>query len=166
MAPMYFASNIDTSTRLQAHHGYHIEDQSPPQAPEYNGSPSHGGGRFRREWQAQNSPKVFPFVYERSALIGDEFPKECDKKIEYHDGANSITILSDALGRVAPIRLVQSVVRKSNIWMEQQREIAALDDEDVAYLYRKGTFTLPGREIWWVDRQIQSYPNADVREML
>jgi hypothetical protein len=154
-APMDFASIIDTPTLSPLHCGSSVQDQSPLRPLECGRSPSHGGVRLREhEWQVQNRPKVFQFVYEKPSLTENESSKECDKDIEYHDGTNSITILSEALGPVAPIRLVQNITRKSNLWMGQQREIVALDDEDAGYLYRKGAFTLPRPEIWWVVHQI------------
>jgi hypothetical protein len=165
-APIYFASKIDTPTRPLAHRGSHIQDQSPLR-PLGCGSPSHGGGTFyEQEWAAQNRPKVFQFVYERPSLTEDESSRECDNEIECHDGTNSVTILSEVLGPVAPIQLTQSITRKSNLWMEHQHEIAALGDEDASYLHRKGAFMLPRPEIWWVPCQIKIILNANVRDTL
>jgi hypothetical protein len=152
---MGFASNIDNRTLSPVHCGSRVQDQSPLRPLDYGRSQSHGGVRLgEHEGQVQNRPKVFQFVYEEPSLTEKESSKECDEDTEYHDGTNSISILSEALGLVAPIRLVQNITRKSNLWMGQQREIVALDDEDAGYLYRKGAFTLPRPEIWWVAHHI------------
>ncbi|KAL2703936.1 hypothetical protein AAEP93_005007 [Penicillium crustosum] len=63
--------------------------------------------------------------------------------MEYHGGTNSMTILSEVLGRAPPKRLVRIVLRDPGSDPRHQLESTGLDDADIEYLQRKGALDLP-----------------------
>ncbi|KAF9889082.1 hypothetical protein FE257_008059 [Aspergillus nanangensis] len=126
-----------------------IQPPPPPFQSPYSSSPSQeseGVGedesqlqicREMAEWNAG-----FPVAAPTSSS-----PGKGREVIEYHGGVNSVTILSQALRRAPPKRLVKIILRDPTPKPGQQLELDGLDDADNQYLQRKGAFDLPPADV-------------------
>lgn len=97
--------------------------------------------REMSQWQSTNS---------HPAPISPASPPKGHEVIEFHGGINSVTILSEVLGRAPLKRLVRIVLRDPQSGPGHRLELCGLDEADVEYLERKGAFTTPPPDIWHV----------------
>ena len=69
--------------------------------------------------------------------------------IEYFDKLSSISVLAEALGRRQERRLIQIDLPVPDNASAENREVAGLDEADIAYLNAKRVFKVPPRDSWW-----------------
>lgn len=96
--------------------------------------------REMSQWQSMNS---------HPAPISPTSPRKGHEVIEFHGGINSVTILSEVLGRAPLKRLVRIVLRDPQSGPRHRLELSGLDEADIEYLERKGAFTIPPADIWY-----------------
>lgn len=95
--------------------------------------------REMSQWQSTNS---------HPAPTSPTSPPKGHEVIEFHGGINSVTILSEVLGRAPLKRLVRIVLRGPESNPGSRLELCGLDEADIEYLERKGAFTIPPADIW------------------
>lgn len=80
------------------------------------------------------------------------YPAKGRGVIEYHDGTNSVTILSEILSRKRPRKLVRIVIEDPKISRGVVQAPGGLevglDEADIAYLHHKGALILPEPNLW------------------
>ena len=69
--------------------------------------------------------------------------------IEYFGNLSSISVLAEALGHRQEKRLIQIDLPASHNPSAENKEIAGLDEADIAYLNTRRVFNLPSRELWY-----------------
>jgi hypothetical protein len=72
--------------------------------------------------------------------------------VEYFDKLNSVSILGEVLGHSQRRRLVQLDLPGHEYKSAQEREVAALDSADRAYLNSQGVFRKPSKTSWFVQQ--------------
>ena len=69
--------------------------------------------------------------------------------IEYFDKLSSISVLAEALGHRQERRLIQIDLPVPDSASAENREVAGLDEADIAYLSAKRVFNVPPQDSWW-----------------
>ncbi|KAL2832190.1 hypothetical protein BJY01DRAFT_254008 [Aspergillus pseudoustus] len=142
--PPHRAGSVASFPALLAHSPFGCSsspDSSPTQAGEPVGEDESQLQICREmsQWQSGQPPTA------PTAAIP---PTKGHEVIEYHGGMNSVTILSEVLGRAPPKRLVRIVLRDPvSHHTGPQLELNGLDEADMEYLQRKGAFETPAPEI-------------------
>ncbi|KAE8382410.1 hypothetical protein BDV26DRAFT_288449 [Aspergillus bertholletiae] len=135
------ASATDTGSSLS--NGLSLENRMSPHHSLESSSLQPGAQFNNRTFSLHTAPKPFQFIHEPPPSLSSEPSTGHEDMLEYHDGTNSVTILTDVFGSTSPKGLVYNGTRYQAPLMKQQ---SAVDDVDTEFLYRKGAFTVPPEE--------------------
>ncbi|KAF4236386.1 hypothetical protein CNMCM6805_005869 [Aspergillus fumigatiaffinis] len=108
----------------------------PLEAPRHNDSHSEDHPQLLQDGQHAFGQQEFQFIYEQPPLTDPDSGHEPDDVSALHDGTNSMTILTEALGSATSCQIAYNLPVNGNM---------SVADEE--FLHRKGAFTLPQQHI-------------------
>lgn len=111
-------------------------------------SPSHGQDSLQCNGSAQQpSGDISNSRYNNLAASPDKTPTSVDEITDYHEGIDSISILSEALGGSDTSAFLQQALKTNHQSMISNTDLDSADEE---YLRCKGAYDLPPPDIWYV----------------